>query len=143
MVSVTVLLATATVFWGGAAPGVAEQNCPDGVRYNVKPLAEMLNSDVHDAAAEAPFGGCVITFRAGWREELPDRIACEIVLHEYGHAALKLRHTEGGIMDEFTRDEPPGICMQYRSTVGREPAKRSSRDRRTRAASQAGRPTRG
>ena len=115
MVSVTVLLATAATFWGSAAPGVAQTQCPDGVRYNVKTAAAMVNQ-ARGVTAEAQLGSCVITFRAGRLRTYNPVDACGIVIHEYGHAALKLGHTVGGIMDaESVGKRPPGICMQFRN----------------------------
>lgn len=115
MVSVTVLLATAASFWGGVAPaGAIEQACPDGVRYNVKPLAQMDNHGRATTAAEARYGSCVITFRAGWRKRFSDYGACGVVIHEYGHAVLSLRHEAGGIMAQNDgKRRPPGICRQF------------------------------
>lgn len=116
MVTVAALLVTAATFWSPAAPGIAQQNCPDGVRYNVRPATQLANyAKVHGVIAEAVPDSCVITFRAGWRRDTTDRQACRIVLHEYGHAALGLDHDAGGVMvpSEDPDATTPGICFRY------------------------------
>lgn len=120
MVPVAVLLVTATTFWAGAAPGVIEERCPDGVLYNVKPATQMVEPG---RVAEATLGSCVITFRQGWRRTVTDRGACKVVLHEVKHAAIQpkdlpahLVHEEHGIMQEQPLHSPtPAICLQYGS----------------------------
>lgn len=115
MVPIATLLATASTFWAAAAPGTAEQNCPNGVQYNVKTLSAMGNHANPNAVAEAHLGSCVITFRSGWRKFRTDRGACRTVLHEYGHAALKLDHDAGGIMAPggTIGATTPAACMRY------------------------------
>jgi hypothetical protein len=125
MVSVTALLAAAATFWAGAAPGVADRTCPDGVRYNVKQPHEMVNK-ARGVGAEALIGGCVITFKAGRLRTYTTADACALVIHEYGHAAIGLNHEPHGVMDaESIGLTPPGICHSLKA----KQSKRVSRGR--------------
>lgn len=110
MITVAALIVTAATFWSAAAPGVAQQTCPDGVRFNVKPAAALVNQGPY-VAAESQLGSCVITFRAGWLRQLTVAEKCKLVIHEYGHAALRLEHSPGGIMSPYDWEwRTPGIC---------------------------------
>jgi hypothetical protein len=113
MTSLVTLMKVAGVFWTAAAPGVADAQCPAGVRTAVVPQTQMQNSVVKGVQAEAALGSCVITFRAGWRRDLTDRQACGVVLHEYGHAALSLEHSPGGIMSSYMPQRLPGACGAF------------------------------
>jgi hypothetical protein len=73
----------------------------------------MHNSTGKGVQAEARYGSCLITFRAGWRRDLTDRQACGVVIHEVGHAALGLRHSAGGIMSEVMPQRLPGACSRF------------------------------
>jgi hypothetical protein len=114
VISAATLIATAHIFWATAAPGVADQNCPDGVRYNVKSVAAMMDQRA-TVDAEAQKGSCVVTFRAGWRSRITDRTACMLVIHEVGHAALRLEHAKSGIMTDGLLDpkRAPSVCMRF------------------------------
>jgi hypothetical protein len=113
MTSLVTLMKVAVVFWTAAAPGVAQTQCPTGVRTAVAPQTQMQNSAVKGVQAEAALGSCAITFRAGWRRDLTDRQACGVVLHEYGHAALSLEHSAGGIMSTYMPQQLPGACGTF------------------------------
>lgn len=137
MVPAAVLIATAATWWAGVAPG-AVNHCPNGVAYNVKPAAGMVNQGA-GVMAEAPEGGCVITFRAGVLASISPRSACALVIHEYGHAAMGLPHYATGIMGPSSSDWGiPGICYQYpayqRASSSRVRTKRLSPGQRTRQA---------
>jgi hypothetical protein len=114
MASVTALLTAAATFWTGAAPGIAEQNCPDGVRYNVKPVTQMINQH-RGVKAEAREGGCVITFRAGALRSMSSESAYRLVVHEYGHAAINLGHEESGIMAPLMEDWLIPVPSQFKT----------------------------
>lgn len=121
MITVTTLLATAATFWAGVAPTAAQQNCPDGVRYNVKSGTAMINQG-EQISAEAILKSCVITFRAGRLASYSAEDACMLVIHEYGHAAIgraaggpgadEYGHSAAGIMSPTSATKPPGICYQ-------------------------------
>ncbi len=113
MTSLVTLMKVAVVFWTAAAPGGAQAQCPAGVRTSVAPRTQMQNSVAKGVQAEAALGSCAITFRAGWRRDLTDRQACGVVLHEYGHAALSLDHSAGGIMSAVLPRQLPGACGTF------------------------------
>jgi hypothetical protein len=124
MVPVTTLLAVAATWWGGLAPGVAEQNCPDGVRYNVRTEQQMELKGTR-YVAESRLGSCVISFKAGALASYTPEDDCLLVLHEYGHAAIGRAaggphadangHAPSGLMAEWIDwEHPPGICFGLR-----------------------------
>jgi hypothetical protein len=114
MTSLVMLMEVALAFWAGAAPAAVEQRCPTGVRSAVVAQSQMSNQG-RGVMAEARYGSCAITFRAGWRRDLTDRQACGVVIHEVGHAALSLHHSEGGIMAGVVPKRLPGACSAFTS----------------------------
>jgi hypothetical protein len=111
---VTALIAAAATYWAAMAPGIADQNCPDGVRYNVKPLHAMVNNQP-GVMAEAREGGCVITYRTGVLKNMHPRAAYRLTVHEYGHAAIGLGHEESGIMAPFMEDWRLPVPAQFKT----------------------------
>lgn len=126
MVPVASLLVSAALFWGGAAPFGVDEACPGGVRYNVRPLAQMelraLESKRFSLLAEARLRSCVITFRAGWRRGISDREAWMVAAHEIGHAVYGLGHAERGIMaEDVLTVRPPARAMRFSDRIRAHP----------------------
>lgn len=102
----------ATAYWGG--PTV--QQCPSGVQLQIAPVGSLNRpedppSSAGNVVGRAQIGGCTY-----WLDETVLSadyayvVACDIVLHEYGHLNGR-DHTPSGIMS-IERTVPASVCVE-------------------------------
>jgi hypothetical protein len=125
-----VLFAIAIAFWSPYNGNV--DPCPQGVSYTLGHNGTWNPPPAEDAGKVVAWsyvkkGDCRIWFAPNWTyiAKRPE-IACMVVIHELGHSAMGLKHSNTGLMQvKVTRVHPIGACYNIPRRVLVPPYRRA------------------